>query len=441
MNRRVVFDCNYRNRFVDIAMNGCDSIDLTGIIIGMLSFLFVSPFAFNLLKKYGLNQVPIMRAVFVSGIGHFIGAYVLYLFAIKYGSDAIFYWQNATTTYGGPGYPFSCLILGYTKVYLLGNSFLAAFLVSGAIAFMGSIYYFLTYKVLLDKVLGPSPLYRHDAQQLVFPAYVLLCWPSYFFFSAAPTKDNIAFLSIGIILFAIVSGRINFSNTLTLCFVSFLSFMMRPYLFVVFAFSTFIYLLWMSKLGMFKKISTLIFLSLLTFVLLPLLGNYAIFVHFSGHDLAAIGRYAIRQQEYVNYGSTIPVLTHNPILVFLFLPYLICVDLFLPLGIGVSNLIGVLSSIENIYFLGLAIFFIRNRAVWKKLSLKVGKTKFLLTYSLFGMGCLSLMNSNLGIAMREKMMYVPAMLICILLTYTYKKVLIVQSSNKRRESLNSQRLL
>lgn len=162
-------------------MNDYSSVDLTGIIIGMLSFFFVFPFVYYLLKKFDLNRGAIIQAVSISAVGHFIGAYALYLFAIKYGADAIFYWQNATTTYGGLGYPFSCFVLGYAKVYLLENSLLAAFLVSGALAFVGSIYYFLTYKILLDKVSGPHPLYRSDARQLVFPAYVLLCWPSYFF--------------------------------------------------------------------------------------------------------------------------------------------------------------------------------------------------------------------------------------------------------------------
>lgn len=422
---------------MDVFMNGFPSIDFTGIIIGILAFFFVSPFAFYLLKKYDLNQVGIIKATFFSALGHFIGAYALYLFAIKYGADSIFYWQNATTTYKGTGYPFSCLIFGYTKLHLLGNSFLAAFLVSGAIAFIGSLYYLIAYKILLDRISAPHFSCRCDVRQIVFPAYVLLCWPSYFFFSAAPAKDSIAFFSIGIILFVIVNGKINFSSIFAFCVASFLSFMMRPYLFVIFGVSLFVYLLWMSKLSMFKKISIFIFLGILTFTLLPLLGDYAMFVHFSGHGLAAIGQYAIRQQEYVNYGSVIPVPTHNPILVFFFLPYLVFVDLFLPLGIGATNLIGVLSSIENAYFLGLVIFFICNKAVWKKLSLKAQKTKFLLIYSLFGMACLSLMNSNFGIAMREKMMYVPAMLICILLTYAYKKTLFMQSSDKRKVYLNS----
>lgn len=152
--------------------------------------------------------------------------------------------------------------------------------------------------------------------------------------------------------------------------------MIRPYLFVIFAVSMVIYLLWMSKLALLKKIGLLAFIFISTFILLPLLGDYVGFVHFSGHSLISIGEYAVRQQEYVNYGSTIPVPTHNPILTFFFLPYLIFVDLFLPLGIGASNLVGILSSIENIYFLGLVIFLIRNRAVWKALGSKVQKTKF-----------------------------------------------------------------
>jgi len=408
-------------------------IDFYGITIGILAFFLVFPYVYYLLRKFGLDRKSIMYAVVLSAIGHFIGAVALYWFVITAGADSIFYFNNASIHYQGLGYYFAFFVLGYAKAYLLGESFLGAFLISGALGFLASIYYLLTYKILLDKISGKYPLYEIDKKQLTYPALLLLCWPSYFFWSAAIVKDNFAFLSIGMILFVVARGKISISSLIMLGIAFFLGFMIRPYLFIIFTFSTFIYLLLGSKWNIFFKITIISLLIASTYALLPLLGDYAMMMNFSSSTLGSMGEFAVRQQQYMNVGSSIPIPTHNPYLTFLFLPYLIFIDLFLPLGIGANNFIGIISSVENAYFLWWAVFFIRNKPLWKELKNNLRITRFFMIYSLFGMSCLSIMNSNLGLAMREKMMYVPAMLICIFLTYAYKRMRLIHHYNQQEE--------
>lgn len=414
-------------------MDQYGNIDFYGLAIGILSFFLVFPYVYYLLQKFGLNRTPIINAVIFSAIGHFLGAITLYWFAITAGADSIFYFKNASTHYQGLGYYFAFLVLGYAKAYLLGESFLGAFLISGAIGFVASVYYLLTYKILLDKMSGPYPLYHEDPNQLIYPAFLLVCWPSYFFWSAAIIKDNFAFISISIILFVIARGKVTLSSLIMVIITSFLAFMVRPYLFVIFAFTAVTYLLLNSKLSVLFKIFILSLLSMLTILLLPLLGDYAMMLNFSSATVTNIGEYAVRQQQYMHLGSSIPIPTHNPHLTFLFLPYLVFANLFLPLGIGAHNMIGAISSVENIYFLGWAIFFIKNRTLWKSLKNTLRIASFFMIYSLVGMSCLSIMNSNLGLAMREKMMYVPAMLICIFLTYAYRRMLLIQQHHVEQE--------
>lgn len=410
------------------------NLDFWGIAVGILSFFLAFLYSYYLLQKFDLNRRAILNMVLVSAIGHFIGAIALYYYAYKIGADSVFYFQNATMDLKnfGFGYWFAFVVLGYLKFYLLGESFLGSFLMSGAIGLIGSVYYLLTFKILLDKISDKYAYYRIDQAQLLYPALLLLCWPSYFFWSAAIIKDNFAFISIAMILFVIARGKLSLSSFIMLGIAFFLGFMVRPYLFVIFAISSGIYILLGSKLNFFLKFSILVILALMALLLMPVLTQYGMIVHFSGGSLGDVGKYAVRQQQYGNIGSSIPVPTHNPYLTFFFIPYLVLADLFLPLGIGANNFIGMISSVENAYFLFWAYIFLKQKEIWRKLKQKIPTIKFFMIYSLFGMSCLSIMNSNLGLAMREKMMYVPALLICIFLTYAYSRILSIKSQQALR---------
>src|SRR3990167_6403930 len=115
-----------------------------------------------------------------------------------------------------------------------------------------------------------------------------------------------------------------------------------------------------------------------TLVLMPAMSNYGDTIHFSGSS--SLGSYTVRQQNLMAIGSSIPVFTHNPHLVFLFLPYLFLANLFLPLGIGARNFIGAISSVENAVLLWWVVFSIRNRYVWKILNQKLHIVKLFFIY-------------------------------------------------------------
>jgi hypothetical protein len=412
------------------------NIDFWGITVGIVALLLALSFGYYLLQKFDLNKKEIVIALLLSGLGHFAGGAALYYFSITAGSDSYYYFHYAIMKYQGLGYWIAFLVLGYLKHYILGESFLGAFLISGALGSIGSVYYLLTYKTLLDRISGKFPLYRIDPMQLTLPALLLLCWPSYFFWSAALVKDNFAFLGIGMLLFSICRGKWTLSNLSTFAIGFILGFSVRPYLFIVFSVSATMYILLGSKWNIFLKTVILFFLAITTFVLIPFLSQYAAIAHFSGSNLSDVGKYAVQQQKYMHLGSSIPVPTSNPHLTFLFLPYLALANLLLPLGVGARNFIGYISSAENAYLLWWIIVFYKSRAVWSHLKNKLGIVKFLLIYSIFGMSCLSIMNSNLGLAMREKMMYVPALLICIFLTYSYRRMLIIQYHCEQVEQNN-----
>lgn len=378
-----------------------------------------------LLYQHDLFRAKMIQLVFVCGIGHLIGGIAYYLFAVHSGADSVFYFENATRKFSGTGYHFAFYVVGQLRYYFVNDSFLGAFLFSSALAFLGSIFYLLAYKALLDKLSNQCKYYLLDSKMLSFPGLILLCWPSYFFWSAALVKDNFAFICVGIFFYCIASNKFSLSKLLLVITSSLLGFMIRPYLFIIVGLSIAIYMLIGSKMKIYTKIIIIAMIAYAGLLLLPQLVNYVDKLQSLG-SLNYVANYAIRQQQYMSIGSSIPVPTHNPQLLFLFLPYLILVNLLLPLFYGASNLMGLISSFENFYLLGMIILLIRNRHCFRKVRSSIPVVNYLMIYFIVGMSFLSMMNTNLGLAMREKMMYVPALLIVIMLVYAYRRILILQ---------------
>ena len=155
--------------------------------------------------------------------------------------------------------------------------------------------------------------------------------------------------------FVLAQRKFTVSNLITLAIGSFLGFMVRPYLFIIVVVSLIIFILLNSKWNLAIKVTVLFFIIMATLVLMPAMSNYGDTIHFSGSS--SLGSYTVRQQNLMAIGSSIPVFTHNPHLVFLFLPYLFLANLFLPLGIGARNFIGAISSVENAVLLWWVVFF------------------------------------------------------------------------------------
>ncbi len=396
---------------------------LTELSMGCLFFLVVLSIAFILLKQEALGYKKILVLLLLSAIGHFLGGWFYYWFSLTQGSDSVFYFHMASTRFiGWFGYNFAFFVLGYLRKFVIDNSFLEAFFFCASLGFLGSVFYLLTYKRLLDKALAGG---RHalDGRLIFVPAVILLCWPSYFFWSAGLVKDSFAFLAIPMFLFALSAKRVGVGSLILIVFSLTLAYMVRPYLFLVIFVSGVGYLLLKSKLSVAVKIFLIALVLLIAVQLLESFVNYAKWAGLQSFSLEGVARRSILNQQYMSVGSSIPVPTKNPHLLYLFIPYLIAANLLLPFFVGAHNALAFICSFENLFFLYLVIQFVKQRATFKMLQKKIPIVSFLLFYFLTGMALLAMVNTNLGLAMREKMMYVPSFILVILLTYTYKRVL------------------
>lgn len=165
-----------------IAKYGFDFFDAYGFNLGFAFFLIAVFLAYFLLCIHDLNRKIIIYAFVMSVLGHFIGALLYYWYSIAIGSDSIVYFKHLFSGKGMFGYHFAMELMDVLKASFLGNSLLGAFFLFGSLGLLGSVYYLLTFKILLDKISYNQKYYSSDTKQLVFPAMILLCWPSYFFF-------------------------------------------------------------------------------------------------------------------------------------------------------------------------------------------------------------------------------------------------------------------
>ena len=152
-----------------------EELDLIGFGIGVVAFIGGLSYSYYLLQKFQLNVKIVFNFLMLSAIGHFIGAWALFEFAIHLGADSCFYFQNAIMKYQGMGYWFAFQLLGYAKYYLLDESFLGAFLISGALGLISSTYLVVTYRILLDKLYVEKnlSLLERDPKQLFYPIALL----------------------------------------------------------------------------------------------------------------------------------------------------------------------------------------------------------------------------------------------------------------------------
>ena len=139
-------------------------------------------------------------------------------------------------------------------------------------------------------------------------------------------------------------------------------------------------------------------------------------------DLDHIASKAQTQQLLLSQGSSFPYpATKNTWVTLLLLPYGLIMNLVMPLFIFANNITGVLASIENIFLVYLLYQFIRARKTFRLIKLQLEPVKVCFYFFVVGMAFMGLSNTNLGLAMRQKSMYVPAFLVIAMLVWAYQK--------------------
>lgn len=234
----------------------------------------------------------------------------------------------------------------------------------------------------------------------------LLFLPSASFWSAGLGKDAIAFLATSLFLYA----ALKIKDSTTLVVLAFLlMFIVRPHIAAIMLLSYVVYFIINSKAYLILKILMLPIIAIGLYFALSFVQRY---VGLENASLTAIGNYVDQRQGYnLEGGSSVDIASMSyPMQMFTYI--------FRPLPFEANNILTLVTSFENTIYLLLFIYILLK----SKFNLRYyieGENLWLSIYLFLTCTILALTTANLGIATRQKWMFMPVFI--YLLLYTYYK--------------------
>lgn len=276
----------------------------------------------------------------------------------------------------------------------LDANYLNTMLVFNVIGFLGLVFLYLSLKKYLK----------------VLPWYwgILLFLPSLSYWSSSIGKDAISFLSVCTLLYAVTTAR---KKVLLYVIAILLMVMVRPHVGFMMVASYVFYFIIRSKIPLILKLMTLPILTVSTFVLLKFATEYAGLDEIS---VSATSDYFDSRQGINNHGGG-GIDTSS-----MSLPLKIFSYMFRPLPFEANSFITLIASIENSILLLLFIYLFYSSKSRLKLLI-LDKRLWLTTYIVLASIMLSYGLSNLGIAARQKWMFMPILIHLLIEVYSYNK--------------------
>lgn len=284
----------------------------------------------------------------------------------------------------------------------LGLSYLGCFLIYNLIGSIGLLYF---YKTLTLATLN-SP------KKIKYLTTIIIFLPSISFWSSAIGKDAISFLSVCLALWAAL--ELNRRNFLMLTSIS-LMLLVRPHMAGLMVIGLSISSFVEPKSSITKKILMGSFSIIIAATLIPYALDYSGIKDEITSD-TLMNYIESRQGSNLEGGSSVDIASMS-------LPMQLFTYLFRPVLFEARSIFSLFAAIDNFILLYLFIAggysFFKN----KKIIIKGNENRiFMWTYSILSWLVLSMTTANLGIALRQKWMFVPV-LIFLLISLTQKKQL------------------
>lgn len=280
----------------------------------------------------------------------------------------------------------------------LGMSYLDLFLIHNFIGFIGLLAFAASVKqATFDKTKNIK---------LLGLIYILL--PSVSFWSSSLGKDSIAFMAVGLALWS----AINLKKRKIILIIAILSmFIVRPHIGVTLVIATILALIFDKNFNLYTRIALGTLTLISTAIILPIMLRYIGLGEVN--DINDVEDYIDKRQSYnMEGGSSLDISSMS-------LPMQMFTYLFRPLPFEAHNLFSLLASLDNIILVFL--FILGLIAYIKNNSPAIHSNRiFLWSFSILSLIMLATTTANLGIAMRQKWMFLPC-LIFLLLTIIGKK--------------------
>jgi len=360
-------------------------------------------FSAGLIFSIGLATAFIQKNVFEVKRSRAISLYLWHSFfcifyfwySLNNTADSTLYYMISYSY--GSGFNFGTAGIYYFVSFftqVLNLSYGNVFLIFNIVGYIG----LLSFASALQSVTTGS---RFDVRKY---SALLLYLPGMSFWSTAIGKDALTFMAAGLITWAVLDVTRRWPAVA----VSALFFLVpRPHMAGVLLLAFSLALLVSSNLGIYKKISLLIVAIPVSLIAVQFGLNYAGLGDAS--DLSDVGDYfEVRQGHNLGGGSSLDIAGMS-------LPLRLFTYLFRPLMFDAAGILGLVVSIENLILLFLTVGVVFRK---KRTKSVLGRFEivFFLTFVLISWFILANTTANLGIAIRQKTMFLP-MLIVLLLSF------------------------
>lgn len=360
------------------------------LTIVILLSSYISLFLFRITKKSDILNISLLF------IWHTLFSIIYYLFTLNNIADARKYYLDSLSLDYNVFYYGTQFITYVTSIFTQGidASYLNVTLIFN---FFGSMGLILLYLSLKDFFIAMG---RHWM--------LLLILPSMSFWSAGLGKDSLAFFCTCLFLYSIVSNKKD-PILLSVSFV--LMFLIRPHIAFMMLMSYVIYFVVRAKVRIIFKV---IILPIIFLGMISAFGVVQQFVGIGDISFDSVGEYVDKRQgTNLEGGSSLDISS-------LSYPMQMFTYIFRPLPFEAHNMLALVTSLENLLLLCLFVYILFK----SRFNLKTwihGKNLWLFSYVLLTCTVLALTTANLGIATRQKWMFMPVLIYLLMYAFYSKK--------------------
>lgn len=352
--------------------------------------------SFLLVFVFGCKQKKDISFIVLIFFWHTFFSITYYFFTFYNTADATLYYSRSLTE-NVNFYPGSPFVHYFSSLFSRGleASYLNTTLCFGFFGTLGLIFLYLSLKKFLEKI----------SWHWIF----LLFIPSMSFWSSGLGKDSISFFAACLFLYTITTNK-KIYILLPISF--FFMFMVRPHIALMMIVSFIIYFILKSKVHILFKITTL------PIIVSGIILSSSFVQQYVGLEEASIdsvSSYVDQRQGYnQSGGSSIDLQSMS-------YPMQIFTYIFRPLPFDAHSALALFTSIENTILLFLFIYILfKNK--FRLYTFTEGKNTWLLIYAFLTCSMLAITTANLGIATRQKWMFMPIFLYLLIYAfYQYKQ--------------------
>lgn len=367
------------------------------LIIGFLLSVFIGH-----RKLIGSRVLPLLLFIY-----HIAFAFFYWHYSLDNPADALRYYNTAI------GYPVTFgigtrFIEWLTQLLQapFSASYLDMFLLFHIAGFLGICF---LYRTVIETI----PVQQSSRAKKA--KIILFLLPGMHFWTSAIGKDSVIFLGITLCYWGLAS----FKQRLVYFACGFLIVLLvRPHIAIFILVAVGFSIFWGKDIPLRWRTALTIVVVTVCFVILPFVLNY---IGLASTNPESLDEYFEKRQSYYSEGGSNVDISGYPFplkfLTFLYRPFFFDTTSTLGLAVSVENLILLLFSI--VLFSNLFLRLYQQHP--NKFFLRFNIFYFLLTTSL-----LSLTTTNLGLAIRQKIMILPSLIILTLTTYAVKRYILLE---------------